>query len=254
MRLIAARLSARYSGRIEAELSLGDALLLIRDYESDGDGSVVLLDAAGGVQPRNWMPAGSSHEERLGGWIFRYPSRNEILEVFIEKVYVDQTFEANMITHLHKIGAETEMSDLLAKNIKVLDTLDELKDEFKDISFIDREFRTSAGPIDIMASDKYGLVVIELKRVGGRASVADLYQLQRYIDALRIEGIDKNLIDSLPKQRGRKPLTPRSPVRGLLIAPGATKQLNAKLDSEEMDWISFLRLSYKELVKLTNKD
>lgn len=248
MRLIAARLSARYSGRIDAELSLGDALLLIRDYESDGDGSVVLLDAAGGVQPRNWMPAGSIHKERPGGWKFLYPSRNEILEVFIDKVYVDQTFEANQITHLHKIGAEKEMSDLLADNIKVLETFDDLKKEFKGITLIQREFRTQAGPIDIMAFDKEGLVVIELKRVGGRASVANLYQLQRYIDALSIEGTDKQLLKQFcPKKR-------KPSVRGLLIAPGATKPLLDKMKTEDMDWMRFLKLSYQELVVLTESD
>jgi len=227
MLVIAGRMSARYSGRIEeAELSLGDAVLMIRDYESGGDGSVVLLDAAEGLQPRNWMPARSTHEKTEAGYKFtcRRADLTETLEVFIEKIYDDMSFTANLVTHLQKLGAEQELSELLAGNLHVLEP---------GLKLVGREVRTAAGPIDIMAEDKSGrLTIIEVKR--RRATLTDVYQWRRYRDSVHADA-----------EWGRKH------PRGLLVAPSATRDLLSQISDEKR--LRFVRLSYEQVCEQTKR-
>jgi RecB family endonuclease NucS len=221
MQLIAARLSARYSGRIEAELSLGDAILLIRDYQSGGDGSVALYGARG-LQPRNWMPAGARHERTASGYRFSLSrgSLNEVLEVYIETVHGSLELVPQLDPVLVKLGGEREFADLLAAGLGRIEP---------GLEPLGREVRTAAGPIDIMARDgERRPVIIEVKR--RQATLADLYQWRRYRDAIQAD-----------REWGR--MHPR----GLIIAPAATRELLAALDAEPR--LVFVRLRYEDLVQ-----
>jgi RecB family endonuclease NucS len=222
MLIIAGKISARYSGRIEAELSLGDAVLFIRE-PPEGDGSVVLLDAKSGLQARNWMPAGSLHQITASGYKFTYPPRNEQLEVFIEQVYNKIKVPAEVATTLYKIGAEKEKADLLAGCL-------ELIDEKNNLIFIEREYPTDSGPIDIIAkeADTGRAVVIEVKRRKANGA-SDLYQLKRYLYRVKKD----KLISSL------KP-------RGIIVAPSTTKGLIEDIKSEPD--ITFARLNYQQII------
>ena len=199
--VISARLSARYEGRIEAALSVGDVVMIIRDYKSGGDGSVVLLSAASGVLPRNWMPAGSTHEKVLGGYRFVHEKKQEILEVYIDKIYFELHAPGDIDTHLEKIGAEKEFADLLAADLDLIEP---------GLELIGREVPTLVGPIDILAWDSFKRpVIIEVKRRKANGG-ADLYQWKRYWDA----------IHSDPAWGRKKP-------RGFIVAPSATRSLTA---------------------------
>lgn len=218
MKIIAGKMSALYKGRIEAELSLGDAVLFIRE-QPEGDGSVVLLDSTSGLQPRNWMPANSIHKKTLGGYVFTFPPRGEILEVFIEEIYEEIIVPSEIKTTLHKMGAEKEKADLLASCLEIISNK---------LTFIQREFPTSSGPIDIFAEDKDTgePVVIEVKRRKANGA-SDLYQLKRYMYRIRKDKVSN--------------ISPR----GILVAPAATKGLLR--DIEEEPEIEFIRLSFKDI-------
>jgi RecB family endonuclease NucS len=208
MLVIAARLWARYSGRVEAELSPGDALLLIRNGPN-GDGSVLILSAAAGVQPRNWMPAGSQAEQLANGW--RFTKGNEQLEVYIDQLYFERRIDDHLDPHLQKTGTEQQLSDYLAENLQLLSA----EIDIPELRLVSREYPTAAGAIDILAvdnSDHYW--IIEVKR--RKCTIADTYQLRRYYHYLQQE-------------------QPEQEFSGLLVGPGATRQLRDSLKPVVLD-------------------
>jgi RecB family endonuclease NucS len=223
MRILIGRASARYSGRIEAELSAGDVVLLLRH---PGDGSALLFDRAKGVQPRNWMPAGSVLVETLdrgrrsGQMVLEHP-RGEKLEIFWHRI--DQEIEApgELGTELIKLGAEKEFSDLLAAKIdRVLPGLEAVA----------REYRTGVGPIDVLAWDPADRrpVVIEVKR--RQITVSTAYQARRYVEALKKEG------------------TYRKKAEVILVAPSIARGASEWIEAER--GMRFHRLAFEDLEKI----
>lgn len=216
--VIAARCSARYSGRIDAELSLGDAVLIIRDPEDGGDGSIVIYSAAAGVLPRNWMPAGSEIEWHPGGLTAEHHKRGEKLEIYIDKVHFQQQAPDQLDPHLEKVGKEKDLADLLADNLELLGE--------EGLSLVGREVRSSAGPMDILAFDATNRpVIVEVKR--RRSSVQDLWQWYRYEKAVR-----------------RDPQFGRKHPRGIIVAPSATRALLDALKEEPR--VRLLRLTFED--------
>ena len=61
MRLLVARCSVRYTGRLSAELPDGIRLLMIK-----ADGSVLIHADSGGYKPLNWMTPPTVIEEQPG--------------------------------------------------------------------------------------------------------------------------------------------------------------------------------------------
>jgi RecB family endonuclease NucS len=208
MLVIAARMWARYSGRVEAELSPGDALLLIRNGPH-GDGSVVVLSNASGVLPRNWMPAGSQAEELDTGWVFSKGS--ERLEVYIDQLYFRQEVADQLDPHLQKTGTEAQLSDYLAEHLDLLQSAT----GGRHLQLIAREQPTAAGPIDILAQDQDDIYwLIEVKR--RKCTIADTYQLRRYYHYFSAE-------------------QPEAHCQGLLVGPGATRSLREMLRAGQSD-------------------
>lgn len=189
MILICARASAQYSGRIDAELALGDVIIQIRDAESGGDGSVLIHSMYGGLPPKNWMPAGSEYREEAGYILCVHRRREEQLEVWIEQEYSRQQWVPSLKGEIAKLGAERDFSDALATKPHLLE---------KGLRIMGREYRTSAGPIDIMGYHLPGihikeklpvfrghhLVAVEVKR--RRADPSAWWQMRRYLDALSV--------------------------------------------------------------------
>jgi len=230
VRVIFARASCRYEGRISAELTLGDVVICLREPELGGDGSCLVLDPTKGMLPRNWMPGGSVISERPGGFIVQHRAKGEVLEIFVDEIYAQQTMEPEETGELRKLGAEREFSDLISVN------LDRLGEPGR-YELIDREWRTTAGPVDLLIADTFtgGIVAVEVKR--NRITLADTWQARRYVSAL---------IQVPPDEYHGKP------VAGMLVAPVLAKNAKASIDSE--DGLSFVRLAYKDLAEPEESD
>jgi endonuclease len=219
MIMIMARASAQYQGRIDAELALGDVCIMIRDVESGGDGSVLIHDMQGGLPPRNWMPAGSEIEEIEGGLAVTHLKREERLEIYIETVYAQQYHESTLVSKLNKLGAEREFSDRLATFLGLIGP---------GYTLIGREWRTVAGPVDLLCYDANGtLVAIEVKRRAINPNA--IWQMRRYLHAL-----------------ARMSEWAGAPMRGLVIAPSLENAAKAML-REHAD-IDFVRVHYDDLL------
>lgn len=221
MRIIVGRASARYTGRISAELTLGDVVILIRDPALGGDGSLLLFDRAKGIPPRNWMPAGSEITEADGVIVAEHPGRGERLEIYLESVESDFSAPAQLQTTLAKLDTEEAFSDLLASNLEMVD---------EGIELVGREYRTAVGPVDIMAREAEGgrPVVVEVKR--RRSSISDAYQLRRYLNCVAESG-----------EFGR-----REP-RGILVAPHLARGAKEFLDGQKD--LTFVRLDFEQVLE-----
>jgi RecB family endonuclease NucS len=221
MIILLARASARYYGRIDAELALGDICLMIRSYEHGEDGSVLLHDMQAGIPPRNWMPAGSIMEKTSNGYRWTHSrGEGEVLEVFIDTIYSRSEHIGSLKTNLIKLGAEREFSDLLARKLDILG---------QDLELVKREWRSLAGPIDLLCVERQSLrpVCIEVKR--RRVDINALWQTKRYLDAIA----SCHLYENAPR------------ARGLLIGPVIAQKVRERLSEEEM--IDAIRVSYTEL-------
>jgi RecB family endonuclease NucS len=220
-----ARASARYTGRIDAELSAADVVIMIRDSERGGDGSVLIHDAFKGLQPRNWMPAGSVMTRTPDSLLFNHDRRGERLEIYLHEIHHEQAFTPELASTLSKLGREQECSDLLAEHLHLLSG---------DLTLVAREFRTPAGPVDLLCTEWRDVdgrqtqcpVVIEVKRVA--VDTNTVYQARRYLDALqRTEWAGV-------------------PARGVLVAPTLRKPAEAVL--EDHDVLTFERVKFQDLL------
>lgn len=216
MRVIFARCIVRYTGRIDAELELGDRLIVVKD-----DGAV-LIHATSGLQPKNWMPAGSDLVEEPGLIRVEFPRRDERLEIYLIQVHSDSDHVGELSGRLVKLGSEREFSDLLAVHLGRVE---------ENLTLVGREYRTRVGPVDLMTVDADGCpVVIEVKRARA-VGVEVAYQLLRYLHAVGQE----------ERWEGR-------PARGILVAPGLSRPLTAALAEHQL---GFVRLSFEKLTEAT---
>lgn len=220
------RASARYSGRISAELSLGDVVLLLRPQDEGGDGACLVFSSTRGVTARNWMPSGSRIARTDYGYDITHDARGERLQIFIERVYGEIGHVPALEGELTKLGAESEMADLLAAQLHVLGPR---------LVLVAREHATPAGPVDIWCAEMSSKieggvrpVLVETKRV--RCTPSDVYQLRRYLDA----------VDRTPRWEHLA-----AHARGILAAPVLAKKARAHVDADPR--ITFVRVSYDQL-------
>lgn len=156
---------------------MSDVVILLREQELGGDGSVIVAAADKGMLPRNWMPAQSVITKRPGGYVIDHRS-GEQLEIFVDRVYSESVVLPEMVGKLEKLGAEREFSDLLAGQL-------EFFGEDGQYELIGREWRTTAGPVDLLLRDLHSgsAVIVEVKRV--KVTLSDVWQCLRYLAALR---------------------------------------------------------------------
>ena len=178
MRLVIARCSVDYVGRLAAHLPEADRLILVK---ADGSVSVHADDRA--YKPLNWMsPPCTLTEssitdiddadtgERL--WLVESP-KGEQLRITLHDVYQDFSYDLGEDPGLIKEGVESHLQELLAEHITTLGD---------GYSLVRREYPTAIGPVDIMArDDNERFVAIEVKRRGG---IDGVEQLTRYLDLL----------------------------------------------------------------------
>jgi RecB family endonuclease NucS len=172
MRLVIARCSVDYVGRVSAHLPSALRLLLVK---ADGSVSVHADDRA--YKPLNWMspPCTLRVEdgpEATSVWHVVNRSGEE-LRILVEEVLHDATYELGTDPGLVKDGVEAHLQELLAGQPDVLGTGWRL---------IRREYPTAIGPVDLLYRDTAGQVyAVEVKR---RGEIDGVEQLARYLELL----------------------------------------------------------------------
>ena len=178
MRLVIARCSVDYVGRLDAHLPLADRLLIVK---ADGSVSVHADDRA--YKPLNWMTppctVSESVIEDVDGndtgevlWLVENP-KGEQLRITIAEIHEDISYEMGEDPGLVKDGVEAHLQELLAEKIDTLGS---------NFTLVRREYPTAIGPVDIMAKDADNRnVAVEVKRRGG---IDGVEQVTRYLELL----------------------------------------------------------------------
>jgi endonuclease len=190
VRLIVARCSAIYSGRLDTVLPESLRLIMIK-----ADGSVLLHADAGGYKPLNWMTPPTAIEEADGVLTVRkFAGKTEDrLEVTLQEVLSDVTHEMGSPdedTGLAKDGVEAHLQELLAEQPHWCG---------EGLRLVRREWPTDIGPVDLMcrdADDEW--VAVEIKRVAGIEAVE---QLTRYLERIRLDPTFKSIRGVLAAQQ-----------------------------------------------------
>lgn len=167
MRLVIARCSVDYDGRLSAHLPMAVRLLMVK-----ADGCVAIHADGGAYKPLNWMNAPNRLIEEDGRWVVRNP-KGETLTITLEEIISDSTWELGTDPGLRKDGVEAHLQELLAADPAHLAT---------GLRLVRREYPTDIGPVDLLCRDAEGAAVaIEIKR---RGEIDGVEQLTRYLDRL----------------------------------------------------------------------
>jgi RecB family endonuclease NucS len=167
VRLVIARCSVDYAGRLDAHLPSATRLLIVK-----ADGSVLVHSDGGSYKPLNWMSPPCRLTESPGAWVVTGKS-GETLTITVEEVLSDSSHDLGVDPGLVKDGVESHLQALLAAQLHVLG------DGWR---LVRREYPTAIGPVDIMCRDAAGVsVAIEVKR---RGEIDGVEQLTRYLDLL----------------------------------------------------------------------
>ncbi len=171
MRLVIARCSVDYAGRLTAHLPSAPRLVLVK---ADGSVSIHADDRA--YKPLNWMspPCTLKEGETDGVVVWTVVNKaGEKLIITMEEVLHDSSHELGVDPGLIKDGVEAHLQELLADRMETLG---------EGWSLIRREYPTAIGPVDILGRDADGTTIaIEIKR---RGEIDGVEQLTRYLDLL----------------------------------------------------------------------
>ena len=179
MRLVIAKCSVDYAGRLSAHLPLATRLLLVK-----ADGSVLVHSDSLSYKPLNWMSPPCSistiepEQEQVDAgvteiWRVSAAKTADMLVVSIHEILHDSSHELGIDPGLQKDGVEAHLQKLLA------DHIDLLGDGYR---LVRREYMTAIGPVDILATDDAGRsVAVEIKR---RGDIDGVEQLTRYLELM----------------------------------------------------------------------
>jgi RecB family endonuclease NucS len=188
VRLVIARCSVDYFGRLTAHLPTATRLLMVK---ADGSVSIHADDRA--YKPLNWMSPPCRIEEAPGVWRVVNKAGEE-LRITLDEVFHDTSHELGIDPGLRKDGVEAHLQELLAASPGALGD---------GYTLVRREYPTAIGPVDLLCRDGTGrAVAVEVKR---RAGLDAVEQLTRYLELL-----------------GRDPLL--APVAGVLAAQSIVPQ------------------------------
>ena len=172
MRLVIARCSVDYAGRLTAHLPSALRLLMVK-----ADGSVLIHSDGGSYKPLNWMSPPCSLVEADGRWTVTNKA-GETLTVTIEEVLSDTAVELGVDPGLQKDGVEAHLQALLADRCHVLG---------EGWTLVRREYPTAIGPVDLLCKDADGVTVaVEIKR---RGEIDGVEQLTRYLELLNRDSL-----------------------------------------------------------------
>jgi len=167
VRLVIARCSVGYAGRLSAHLPLAVRVIMVK-----ADGSVSIHSDTGSYKPLNWMSPPCRLAEEPDRWVVTGKS-GETLTIEIAELISDSTFDLGADPGLVKDGVESHLQELLAVQLGVLG---------EGWRLVRREFPTAIGPVDLMCRDSAGVsVAVEVKR---RGEIDGVEQLSRYLELL----------------------------------------------------------------------
>lgn len=208
MRLVIARCSVDYDGRLSAHLPTAVRLIMVK-----ADGCVAVHADGGAYKPLNWMTAPNVLTESPERWVVRNP-RGETLTITIEEVLGDVSHDLGPDPGLVKDGVEAHLQQLLAEHPATVEP---------GLRLVRREYPTDIGPVDLLCRDSEGTAVaIEVKR---RGEIDGVEQLARYLERL-----------------ARDPLL--RPVRGVFVAQQVKPQARVLAEARDIRWVE---VDYDEL-------
>ena len=201
MRLVIARCSVDYDGRLTAHLPEALRLIMVK-----ADGCVAIHADGGAYKPLNWMNAPNVVVEAEDHWTVTNP-KGEQLTIHLHDVVSDTAHELGIDPGLRKDGVEAHLQELLAADPTVIAA---------DLTLVRREFPTDIGPVDLLCRDAEGTAVaVEVKR---RGEIDGVEQLVRYLERM----------DRDPTLRG---------VRGVFVAQVVKPQAKVLAEARGIDWV-----------------
>ena len=174
MRLVFARCTVDYEGRLTAHLPEATRLIMVKS-----DGCVAIHADGGAYKPLNWMNAPNKIVEEEGVWRVSNP-KGEMLIITLHEIFSDFTHEMGIDPGLQKDGVEAHLQELLADDPSFL---------VEGLELIKREYPTDLGPVDLLCRTSKGeTVAVEIKR---RGEIDGVEQLTRYLDFLNRDPLIK---------------------------------------------------------------
>ena len=208
MRLVIARCSVDYSGRLDAHLPEATRLIMVK-----ADGCVAIHADGGAYKPLNWMNAPNTLVDEGDRWVITNP-KNETLTITLHEVFDDIDHELGDDPGLQKDGVEAHLQELLAASPGAIED---------GLTLVRREYPTAIGPVDLVCRDDADAVVaIEVKR---RGEIDGVEQLARYIERLEL---DSSL----------------GAIRGVFVAQVVKPQAKVLAESRGFTWVE---VDYDEL-------
>jgi len=176
VRLVIARCTVDYDGRLTAHLPEAVRLLMVK-----ADGCVAIHADGGAYKPLNWMTSPNTlaidgdPDDEDGAeavWTVRNPA-GEVLTITLHEVLSDVSHEMGVDPGLQKDGVEAHLQALLAADPTPMGD---------GLRLVRREYPTDIGPVDLLCRDADGVAVaVEVKR---RGEIDGVEQLTRYLDFL----------------------------------------------------------------------
>ena len=201
MRLVIARCSVDYDGRLSAHLPEATRLIMVKQ-----DGCVAIHADGGAYKPLNWMNAPNRLVESDDRWTVTN-AKGECLTITMHEVVSDTNWELGVDPGLSKDGVEAHLQALLAATPSAIED---------GLTLVRREYPTAIGPVDLVCRDPDGNVVaIEVKR---RGEIDGVEQLVRYIERLRLD-------------------TSLGNVRGVFVAQRVKPQARVLAEARGLRWI-----------------
>ncbi len=208
MRLVLARCSVDYAGRLDAHLPEANRLIMVK-----ADGCVAIHADGGAYKPLNWMNAPNKLDDRGDTWVITNP-KDETLTITLHEVFSDIEHELGDDPGLQKDGVEAHLQELLAASPHAIEV---------GLTLVRREYPTAIGPVDLVCRDADdGVVAVEVKR---RGDIDGVEQLARYIERLQL---DSSL----------------GTVRGVFVAQVVKPQARVLAESRGFRWVE---VDYDEL-------
>lgn len=208
MRLVIARCSVTYRGRLDAHLPEAVRLVMRK-----ADGCVAVHADGGAYKPLNWMNAPNQLEDRGDAWVVTNP-KGETLTITFHEVLDEVDHPLGDDPGLTKDGVEAHLQELLAGAPHAIEP---------GLSLIRREYPTAIGPVDLVCRDPEGrFVAVEVKR---RGDIDGVEQLARYLERLRLD-------------------TSLGEVRGVFVAQQIKPQARVLAESRGVRWVE---VDYDEL-------
>jgi RecB family endonuclease NucS len=173
VRLVIARCSVDYVGRLTAHLPSAVRLLMVK-----ADNSVLVHSDGGSYKPLNWMSPPCWTVEEPGRWVVQNKAGEQLL-ITLDEVLHDSRHDLGIDPGLVKDGVEAHLQVLLAEHVATLGD---------GWSLVRREFPTPIGPVDLMCRDASGLAVPIEVGAGERSADETVVPGERSADEAVVAG------------------------------------------------------------------